>query len=253
MSRSKDGWSELHRMGWSVLLAALAFGCGMTLATAQAQEAPKTPPKSAANAGVGGESSWIKVCTKDQQTDNKQVCLVRYEGLEPKTGAILVGAAVRTVEGEVKQHLLVNLSTAYSLAMPAGVQIKIDEGEPIQLQYAVCFSTSCQVQMELSKEFVDKMRQGKQMIVAAVNALQKSMFFPVPLTGFSKTSDGAPVDNDAYQEARAQMMRASREHQAELAKEAEAQRLKQQAGSQPQAEGSVQPAVPNATSAPAPQ
>ena len=168
MGRSMDGWSELRLMGWPVLLAAFALGCGMTLATAQqGQEVPKTTP---ATAGTGGESSWVKVCTADEKTDNKQVCLVRHEGLEPKTGAILISVAVRTIEGEDKKHLLVNVPTAYSLVMPAGAQIKIDEGEPIQLQYAVCFPTSCQLQMELSKEILDKMRKGKQMIVAAMNA-----------------------------------------------------------------------------------
>jgi invasion protein IalB len=252
MGRSRDGWSELRFMGWPVLLAAFALGCGMTPATAQqGQEVPKTTPTTA---GTGGESSWVKVCTTDEKTGNKQVCLVRHEGLEPKTGAILISVAVRTIEGEDKKHLLVNVPTAYSLVMPAGVQIKIDEGEPIQLQYAVCFPTSCQVQMELSKEIVDKMRKGKQMIVAALNAQQKTMAFPLSLTGFSKTFDGAPVDNVAYQEARAQMMRASREHQAELAKEAAEARIRQQVGAQPQSEGTaVQPAVPNAAIAPAPQ
>jgi invasion protein IalB len=73
--------------------------------------------------------------------------------------------------------------------VPAGVQIKIDEGEPIQLQYGVCFPTSCQVQMDLSKEVFDKMRKGKQMVVATLNVQQKTMAFPVQLNGFSKTFD----------------------------------------------------------------
>jgi len=252
MGRSMDGWNGLRFMGWPVLLAAFALGCGTTIATAQqGQEVPKTAPTTA---GAGAESSWVKVCTTDEKTGNKQVCLIRHEGLDPKTGAILISVAVRTIEGEDKKHLLVNVPTAYSLVMPAGVQIKIDEGEPVQLQYAVCFPTSCQVQMELSREIVDKMRKGKQMIVAALNAQQKTMAFPLPLSGFSKTFDGPPVDNVAYQGARAQMMRASREHQAELAKEATEARIRQQVGAQPQPQGtSVQPAVPNATIPPAPQ
>ena len=252
MGRSMDGWNALRFMGWPVLLAAFALGCGTTIATAQqGQEVPKTAPTTA---GAGAESSWVKVCTTDEKTGNKQVCLIRHEGLDPKTGAILISVAVRTIEGEDKKHLLVNVPTAYSLVMPAGVQIKIDEGEPVQLQYAVCFPTSCQVQMELSREIVDKMRKGKQMIVAALNAQQKTMAFPLPLSGFSKTFDGPPVDNVAYQGARAQMMRASREHQAELAKEATEARIRQQVGAQPQPEGTpVQPAVPNATIPPAPQ
>jgi hypothetical protein len=54
--------------------------------------------------------------------------------------------------------------------------------------------------------------------------------------GFSKTSDGPPVLNAAYQAARIQMMQASQQHQIELAKQAaEAQQKKQQAGDQPQA------------------
>ena len=40
--------------------------------------------------------------------------------------------------------------------MPTGVQIKIDEGEPIQLQYSVRLPTNCQVPMELSKDMSDK-------------------------------------------------------------------------------------------------
>ena len=95
-------------------------------------------------------------------------------------------AAVRSIEGEDKQALLVGMTTDYSLVIPAGVQIKIDDGEPILLQYVVCLPTSCQAQMELTKEIFDKMRNGKQMIVAAMNMQQKSMGFPVPLTGFGK-------------------------------------------------------------------
>ena len=128
---------------------------------------------------------------KNEQTGDKQICLVNHEGLEPNTGMVLVAAAVRSIEGDDKKHLLVRLPTAYSLVMPAGVQIKIDEDEPIALQYAVCFPTSCQVQMELTPELFEKLRKGKQMIVAAMNMQQKTMAFPVPLSGFSKAFDGA--------------------------------------------------------------
>ena len=77
--------------------------------------------------------------------------------------------------------------------VPAGVEIKVDEGKPIQLQYSVCLPTNCQVQQVLSKEMVDQMRAGQRMFVAAVNAQQKTMAFPIPLKGFAKTFDGAPV------------------------------------------------------------
>jgi invasion protein IalB len=234
------------------LLSLLALALGTSLAVAQeGQPVSKTTvPKAAARpaaraaapagvpaAGAEGtpeESAWVKLCRKNEQTGNKQICLIQHEGLDPNTGIILATAAVRTVEGEDKQTLMVGVTTAYSLVMPAGAQIKIDDSEPIPLQYAVCLPTSCQAQMELTKETFDKMRKGKQIIVAAMNMQQKTMGFPVRLTGFGKAFDGPPVDNAKYEEARRQMMEQSRQRQIELAnKVAEQQKL--QGAQQPQA------------------
>jgi invasion protein IalB len=266
MNSSMDRANTFRTLAGSALIAAFALVFPATLsAQEEGQPVPKTTmpkaapaapaapaeaPAAAPGAAAGGaeDSAWVKLCLKNEQTGGKQVCLVNHEGLEPNTGMVLVAAAVRSIEGDDKQHLLVRLPTAYSLVMPAGVQIKIDDGEPIQLQYAVCFPTSCQVQMELSKEVFDKMRKGKQMIVAAMNMQQKAMAFPVPLNGFSKTFDGPPVDNAQYEAARRAMMEKFRQRQMELAnKAAEAQQKKDAAGSQAQADGTV---APNTTVAP---
>ena len=118
--------------------------------------------------------------------------------------------------------------------MPAGVQIKIDDGEPLSLQYDLCFPTSCQVQMELTKDMFEKMRKGKQMVVAAMNMQQKAMAFPVPLTGFGKTFDGPPADNAKYEEAQRQMMETIRQRQIDLANKVTDQK-KVQGGEQPEA------------------
>ena len=59
------------------------------------------------------------------------------------------------------------------------------------------------------------MRTGKQMVVAAMNIQQKTMGFPVPLTGFAKAYDGAPVDNVKYEESRRQLMEMFRKRQQE--------------------------------------
>ncbi len=191
----------------------------------------------------------LKLCMKSDQTNNKEICLTNHEGLEPNTGMVLIAAAVRKVEGEDKQQLLVRVPTAYALVIPAGVQIKIDDGQPIQLQYMICFPTSCQVQLELTKELFDSMRKGKQMVVAAMNIQQKTMGFPVPLTGFAKAYDGAPVDSAKYEESRRQLMEVFRKRQAELAaKAAEAQQKKEAQQTAPAA-GGVPPAGNTTTAA----
>ena len=259
-----DRWNSLSRGAARLMLCAgagaLAVVLAMPLATAQdavpkSSAAPKSAPAAGAPAGAPGatpmagdaaaaEDAWVKLCMKNDQTQNKEICLINHEGLEPNTGMVLIAAAVRKVEGEEKLQLLVRVPTAYALVMPAGVQLKIDEGQPIQLQYAICFPTSCQVQLELTNELLEQMRKGKQMVVAAMNIQQKTMGFPVPLTGFAKAYDGAPVDSVKYEELRRQLMEMFRKRQADLAaKAAQAEQKKEaeQTGAAPAA------GAPNAT------
>lgn len=239
---SKDRWNSFSRIAALVILGASVCAASVTLGTFEtvAQQAqPKSsaapkrnapaPTTAAAPAGVA-QDAWVKLCMKNEQTAEKQICLINHEGLEPNTGMVLIAAAVRKAEGEDKQQLLIRVPTAYALVMPAGVQLRIDEEQPIQLQYSICFPTSCQVQMELTDELYKKMRAGKQMVVAAMNIQQKTMGFPVPLTGFSKAYDGPPVDNQLYEQQRRQLMEVFQKRQAELAAKA-----KQGQGGQPQA------------------
>jgi invasion protein IalB len=207
-----------------------------------------TPVGAAPAAGAATEDAWVKLCMKSEQTQNKEICLVNHEGLEPNTGMVLIAAAVRKVEGEEKQQLLVRVPTAYALVIPAGVEIKIDENQPVKLQYAICFPTSCQVQLELTKEMMESMRKGKQMVVAAMNIQQKTMGFPVPLSGFAKAYDGPPVDSAKYEESRRQLMEVFRKRQQELAaKAAQAEQNKQAGQPGAQAPAGGQAPAANAT------
>jgi invasion protein IalB len=223
------------------LFTAFCLGFATLAVAQQSRSVPITPlPKPATKTGEGDYSAWVKLCTNDEQ--QKQVCLVKYEALSPKTGGVLLSVAVRTAKGEEKQDLLVSVTTAYSLAMPTGVRIKIDQDEPASLQYTVCLPTNCQVQMELTKPLLEKMRKGRLMLVAAISAQQNAVVFQVPLNGFSKTLDGAPVDTAKYQETRARMMDFAK-------KTAEDQQKAQQANGQ---RGNPSPAIGgNVTTAPA--
>ncbi len=221
---------------------------------AQPAQAPAAAPAAPAAAGApaaGGapvagatgepaDASWVKLCEKSAQTENKEICLTHHERLDGNTGMVLVAAAVRTIEGDDKKQLLVRLPTAIALAIPAGVQIRVDEGEPVALKYTLCYGTSCQAETELTKELFDSLRNGKQLVVAAVNLQKKAVGFPVPLLGLAKAYDGPPIDNAKYQEARRQLMEMIRKRQIELAnKAAEAEKNKAQGG-QPAAGGQAQ-------------
>jgi invasion protein IalB len=258
---SSIGRSNIFRtLAGPAVFAAMLTMLGSAVAVAQdgqsvpktgaLQAAPAAPSGAAPAAGAAaGDSGWVKLCLKNEQTGGKQVCFVNYEALEPETSMVVGALAVRSIEGDDKQYLIIRLTTAYSLVIQAGVQIRIDEGEAIPLRYAVCFPSSCEVQTELSKEMFDKMRSGKQIVVASMSDQQKARIFPVPLTSFSKSFDGPPVDTAQYEASRRAMMEKLRQRQLEIANKIGEEQKKNAAGGQAQADGTVAPA-PNSGVAP---
>jgi invasion protein IalB len=271
MIGSRHRWNSLRRGAARRMLCggatalALALAAPLAMAQQEGQAQPKsTQPKSAptgpapaagaqAPAGAAGQAAaqdaWVKLCMKNEQTQNKEICLINHEGLDPNSGMVLITAMVRKVEGEQKQQLIIRLPTAYALVIPAGVQAKIDEDKPIDLQYMICFPAGCQAQTDLTPEVMEAMRKGKQMVVAAVNFQQKTMGFPVPLSGFNKAFDGPAADPVKYEESRKQLMEMFRKRQQELAAKAAQGKGPDQTGAAP-APGGPAPAPQNATTAP---
>lgn len=274
MIGSRDLWNSLSRNAARLMLCfgAAALALAMTSPPTMAQQgqaqpkstkAPKSAPTAApaaapaAPAGAAAPQAagatgdpWIKLCVKNEQTQNKNVCLIRHEGLEPNTGMALVSVMVRQTEGEEKQQLMIMMHTFEGLVIPAGLQMKVDENEPVKLPFVVCFPSGCQVQTELTKEMLETMRKGQKMAVLGVNVQQKATGFPIPLKGFSKAYDGPPMDPKKYEESRRRMMEVFRKRQAEL--QAKQQQGANQAGAAPAAPAQAPKAAApkNATTAP---
>jgi invasion protein IalB len=240
------------RAGLTALM--LSVGVGFVAAPVLAQQKPAAPAAAgqkpaaapapaagqkpaagaaapAAAAGDKDQSAWVKLCEKAPSlTEPKKelnVCLTHHERLDGNTGMVLVSAAIRQVEGQDKEALMVMVPLG--MALPPGVQVKVDEKEPVKLQFTLCHAAGCTAEGEATKAVIDQMKTGKQVVVAAINLAGKAIGFPVPLTGFDKAYAGAPVDNEKYKEARKRLMSAIRERQIEMAKKAKEENDKKQA------------------------
>jgi invasion protein IalB len=214
-------WGLGLRAGLTALV--LALGLGLTLSPAMAQDKKPAPAKAdAKDAKKEEQSAWVKLCEKAPNiTDPKQelnVCLTHHERLDGNSGRVLVSAAIREVEGQDKKALMVMVPLG--MALPPGIQVKVDEGEAIKLQYTLCHAAGCTAEAEATPAIIDQMKKGKQVVVAAINLAGKAIGFPVPLVGFDKALDGKPVDNEKYAEARKRLMVAIRERQIEMVKKA---------------------------------
>jgi invasion protein IalB len=225
------------RAGLTALMLAVGVGLSANPAAAQDKKgAPAAAPKGAPAAPAAGnapeQSAWVKLCEKApslaEPKKELNVCLTHHERLDGNTGMVLVSAAIRQVEGQDKEALMVMVPLG--MALPPGVQVKVDDKEPVKLQFTLCHAAGCTAEGEASKAVIDQMKTGKQVVVAAINLAGKAIGFPVPLTGFDKAYAGAPVDNEKYKEARKRLMSAIRERQIEMAKKAKDEAAAKQAG-----------------------
>ncbi|WP_333794142.1 invasion associated locus B family protein [Hyphomicrobium sp.] len=259
----------LHRsgiatsVGRSVLAggAALALVLGLAahgnLALAQDQKAaPAAKDAKAPAAKTEGEtqkqSAWVKLCEKSplvahdkdgkEIKEEKNICLTHHERLDGNSGMVLVSAAIRQVEGNEHDHLMIMVPLG--MAIPPGLKAavytkeqwdkaakneKVDDKDlkPIDLKFSLCHPSGCTAETEATKEIVDQMKAGGGIMVLAMNAQAQPIGFPVPLDGFTEAFAGKPVDNEEYKKARGQLMAQIRQRQQEAYEKFKAEKMKE--------------------------
>jgi len=242
------GW--LSRGARAAVLAAsvLAIATSAVLAQAKKDQKGKAPAKKEQPAQKQSaekpQSAWVKLCEKApivlRDKDGKpsrevrNICLTHHERLDGNTGLVLVSAALRQVESEDKQHLMVMVPLG--MAIGPGLRATVydaDQWEKIQknekfddskltaikFNYTLCHPAGCTAELEATKELVESFKSGAGLMVLAINAQGQVVAFPVPLAGFTEALGGQPIDNEKYSEARKALMAQIAQRQQQLAEE----------------------------------
>lgn len=219
------------RQGWN-----LAGAAGLTLVLALGSSAAyaqkKAEPPKAAAAPAKEQSAWVKLCEKapviakgkdgKEERAEKDICLTHHERLDGNTGMVLVSAAIRKVQDQEKQHLMVMVPLGMAIQPGLRAKVydkpmwdkaqkneKVDDAklEAMKLSFSLCHPAGCTAEIELSKDIMDKLKTGSGIMIFSINANGQVIAFPVPLTGFSEALAGAPIDNAKYSEARKGLMK----------------------------------------------
>lgn len=254
------------------LIAFLAMaGAGVAVAQqSKDKAAPKQAPAGKAASAAKGtpaasapQSAWVKLCEKapvqrlgadgkpvmtdgKPAVDEKEICLTHHERLDGNTGMVVVSAAIRKIEGQDKEHMMVMVPLG--AAIPPGLKAavyskdqwakiakneKVDTKElkPFDLKFILCHQGGCTAETEATPQIIDSMKTGGGLMVLALNAGGQPVPFLVPLDGFEASYKGNPVDNKAYASARSELMKQIRERQVALIKQyQEEQKQKKEAG-----------------------
>jgi invasion protein IalB len=171
---------------------------------------------------------WTKFCLKGQDANAKQVCFTGKDG-RIESGQPVVAAVIIEPEGEPKKILRVTLPLGMQLVH--GTRIIVDNNQPLQSPYVICFANGCMSDYEATPELLANMKKGQNLVVQAINANGAPLTLPLPLGEFAKAYDGPPTDPKVFEENQKKL-------QEELQKRAEEQRKKlEQANPQAAAPG----------------
>jgi len=216
------------------LIMTVAAGALFLAAPASAQQPVKpapapapTPAKKTGDASKTTNSAWVKLCDKHQDEKKGNVCLTHHERFHPTTGQPLISVAIRKIDGQKQEVVMVMVPLGRLLA--PGLILKVDEDKPVKLNYSFCTTVGCVAEIPASAEIIAKFKKGKQLSIGTIDINQKRIGFRVSLTGFSNAYDGPPIDRKVYAKARKEMFQMIRARQIELVKRAKAAAEKKKA------------------------
>jgi invasion protein IalB len=216
--KNRSSFVTLGAAGLLAAFAAVSFSAGAyaeTKAKAKAKDekgASQDQPQQA----IAIPSPWTKICNKDPQAGNKEICLTAQD-IRAETGQFLASVAVREVEGDPKKQFIIAVPPGMQLQ--PGMRVVIDQNQPMPARYTICFPNACYGDMDVDKGFVDGMKKGQALTVQTINQVGRTVNFTLVLKDFAKSYDGAPVDPKVLEAQRQKL-------QDELQKKAEEARSK---------------------------
>jgi invasion protein IalB len=184
-------------------------------AAPQQKAAPKAPPAAKGPPGPAGApaqpppaapeaqqpqliySPWTKFCLKGQEANAQQVCFTGKDG-RIESGMPVIAAVLIEPEGEAKKVLRVTLPLGMQL--PQGTRVIVDQGQPMNAPYIICFTNGCMADYEASSELIGKLKKGQGLVVQGINSQGQPISLVLPLTDFGKAYDGAPTDPKVFEE-----------------------------------------------------
>lgn len=219
-----------------------------------APAAPATPaapgaPAAAAQTGSSivavkpepSQTTWTKVCGKDQGT-NREICYTTRDFVSDQ-GQPVLAAAVYDVKGDPNK--IIRFLMPLGLLLQPGVRFGIDSGQPISGRYAICFPNGCFAETTVKEETINALKKGTTLNVSVQNQGGREVTFAIPLTDFARGFDGPAIDPKVLEDQQKALQSELEKRQDELR-----QRL---GGTDPApAPGGVAPAPGGAAPAPKP-
>jgi invasion protein IalB len=222
-------------------VAALAMLSGQAMAQQPKPAAPATgggspaptqaPPGPVKMDLVSTGSDWVKVCGQDQG-NGKKICYTTRDFSTAADQPPAIALAVYDITGEGDR--VFRLLTPVGLLLKPGFRFSVDKSAQLEGQFEICMPNGCFAESKVKQPTIDAMKKGTTLNVVFKNSANNELTFTMPLAGFGKAFDGAPIDPKVLQ-AKQEQMQQDLQKQLEAKAQAQRQQLEQQNGAKPAA------------------
>jgi invasion protein IalB len=186
--------------------------------SASAQDAPAADapvlevptPEAPAAATEVEQPGWEKVCGV---VNEAQECHISRRRLAATGQAI---AQFMIIERADKK--LVQIAVPPVALIQPGIQLRIDDAEPMGVKYVVCTPGECLALGEINNEVIAALKGGGELIITMLNPQGQQVNFDISLAGFTASYDGPGID-PAQAEAQQQQLEEELRRRADAARQ----------------------------------
>jgi len=166
----------------------------------QAQPGQPTGPTVVQVKPEPSQTDWTKVCGKDQ-ANNAEICYTTRDFVSDQGQPVLAVAVYDVKGGRQGGSKVVRFLMPLGLLLQPGVRFAVDQGQPTPGRYAICFPNGCFAEVVgIKDDVINALKRGTNLNVSVQNQVAREVTFQVPLAGFGKAFDGAPIDPKILEE-----------------------------------------------------
>ncbi len=136
------------------------------------------------------QTEWTKVCGRDPG-NNREICYTTRDFVSDQ-GQPVMAVAVYDVKGDPNR--IVRFLLPIGLLLQPGIRFGVDQGQPISGRFQICFPNGCFAETQVTEAQLNALKRGNQLNVSVQNQAAREVTFQVPIQGFARAFDGAPID-----------------------------------------------------------
>jgi invasion protein IalB len=160
------------------------------------------------------QTEWTKVCGKDPG-NQREICYTTRDFVSDQ-GQPVMAVAVYDVKGDPNR--IVRFLLPIGLLLQPGMRFGVDQAQPVAGRFQICFPNGCFAEATVNDAQLNAFKRGTTVNVSVQNQAAREVTFQVPLGGFSKAFDGAPIDPAELQKQQEQLQQEIQKREEELRK-----------------------------------